>query len=138
MDVPETMKKTIQNIKEYYETQEGFDGWENFSKTWDIGTDDPVVLSNWDDPARQDKWYTWGISKLKICRNAGLPRVRNKEEGVMREFVNPLPYMVHAGYASAEGNGYVLDIAKLMKDVETRDEWPQVLETERSLVHSEI
>jgi len=129
----------VEAIEEYYGNHPDFGGWENFSIKWDIGTDDPIALSNWDDPSRQDKWYTWGINKLKICKNRGLPRVHNKEEGVMREFVNPLPYMVHAGFANPDGRGkYILDIKKLLEEVEERDSWPQVLETEVSLVHSEV
>jgi len=121
------------DVKEYYENQPNFDGWENFNDTWDIGTDDPTVLNNWDDPARSDTWWTWGISRFKIVKRIGLTYVINKEEGITKSFAGVMEYFVAQGYAKPSKGGYKIDVKKFLDDTETRECWNPLLETTFSL-----
>lgn len=137
-DLPVGQHNVWKDVKTYYESLEDFTDWKDFSVKWDIGTDNSTVLHNWEDPSRAKNWFTWGISRFKICKGKGLPILTNKEEGVNRIIGDPLIYMYHAGYADRMGGKFVLKVNKLLETMEDRNDWPQVLEVQTSLVHSEV
>ena len=124
------------SVIEHYSKQENFIDWDSFSEKWDVGTDEEHVLQNWDDPARLDKWYTWGIDKLKAVKNPGhLFRIYNKREGITRTHMSAMEYMVMVGYAHIEPKSgkYVLHIADLIENSGFRTAWNTDLETDISL-----
>ena len=132
-DLTPTHEKIWNAVSEYYRSVPNFDGFENFNETWDIGTDDDTVLDNWDDPARSDTWWTWGISKFKAVKRVGLTYVINKEEGITKSFPGIMEYFVALGFAKPHAGSYKLDTKKMMTEVQHRDEWIPLIETDFSL-----
>lgn len=133
-DLNENQLKIYDAVRDYYSSLPDFGGWDKFSETWDIGTDDDNVLNNWEDPSRSDKWWTWGISRFKIVKRVGLTYVINKEEGITKSFPGIMEYFVALGFAKPDGKGsYRLDVKKMMLEVETRDKWTPLIETDHSL-----
>lgn len=136
-DIPTHMEHLVKPVRDYYSEQENFTGWSDFCTGWDIGTDDSVVLNNWEDSSRHMKWYTWGIAKTQVVKHLGLPTAFNEEEGIQRTFGSPIEFMVAIGYARISKNGkYALDVQRLMGESKTRTQWPSIVETDFSLADS--
>ena len=132
-ELTEQHEKIWDDVDSYYSQQPNFGGWENFNKTWDIGTDDPNVLDNWDDPSRSDTWWTWGISRYKCVKRVGITYVINTNEGITKSFPGIMEYFVALGFAKPHKGSYKLLINKMLDEVPSRDGWIPLIETDHSL-----
>ncbi len=136
-DLSEDHRAVLKAVQLYYPEQEGFDSWTNFNKTWDIGTDEPNILDNWEDPARMGVWWTWGISKFILVRKVGKTVARNDEEGITKVFPNPMEFFSALGYAETRGPSYRLFIKKFLDDVPERQNWSGIIKTNFSLKNNQ-
>lgn len=138
-DLSPSQEALLEPVRDYYSSLPEFEGWDKFSDTWDIGTDDANVLHNWDDPSRTDKWWTWGISKFKIVKRITMTYAINTDEGITKSFPGVMDYFVALGYAKPDGKGgFRLDVPKIVNEVSNRDEWLPYVETDFSLKDAKI
>lgn len=70
-------------LQEYFESQEEFDGWHNFTKTWDVKKEDKWPKGHWEaQPLRKSAEASWNAKLLTLAEDFPFeqPEEPNNEE----------------------------------------------------------